>query len=376
MKKIILIIIAISFFSCQKEKRLSLEGNWQFDTIISLDESKGGYLHQKIVKATHYNFTIKNDSIIHFNKGFFDVLYIPIRRDSTMSRAVYYLGTQTDYFIKDSLLIYYDKFFNKNDTIKLLEISSNELILKTSDDLTLKLVKKVNNYFDSSKYDAITISKEGCMGFCPINFTYLNRNGNFYFKNKDNNATRADISTKLDKKKTIKLFNFFDKINLDNLEDNYYESVTDSENIYISYFKNGKIIKTISVYVKCPIELEEAINELSFAYQNVPKENDYESILGYDWSFGFQFENNNLTLLGSESAFLEVELSKAKKVNIKFDEKFEIDPGYFENKGKYKKILTDGRYYKFILKDNSSFVVDLGYNFIDKNPILKKDRIF
>lgn len=378
MKKIILIIIAISFFSCQKEKRLSLEGNWQFDTVVSYDKSKIGnpFIANEI--ASYFNFKIKNDSVIHFNEGFFDFISLEdtYSENQTHLRATYYLGTETKYFLKDSILVFYNKYNNKNDTIKLLKISQNELLIRSKEGVIFKLINKINNYFDDSKFDAIVVNRSPCFGICPFNFTYLDRKGNFYFKNLAYNTISSDISTKLDKNKTNALFSIIDKIDFIKHKDNYFRAVTDNQTNTISFFKNGKIIKTITTYADCPVDLKEAINEISYAYQNVPEENDYESILGNDETFGFQFKDKKLTLLPSEADFLEVELSRTKKVNIKFNEKFEIDPGYYENKGKYKKIFTDGRYYKFILKDNSSFVVDLGYNFIDKNPILKKNRIF
>ncbi len=272
-------------------------------------------------------------------------------------------------------MIYNNKYVHKNDTIKLLKINSKELLIKTKDGIVLRLVNKTNNYFDNSKYDAVVVNRSPCFGSCPFNFTYLDREGNFYFKNKEYNTTRSDIATKLNKKKTNYIFNIIDKIDFEKLEDRYFVGATDSQTNTISFFKDGKIVKTISSYIKCPVELKKAINELSFAYQNAPEENDYESILGDDESFGFRFNDKNLTLLDSEADFLEVELSRAKKVTLNFDAKYEIDPGYYGKGKKYKKIFTDGRYYKFILQDNSSFVIDLGYNFIIKNPILKQKRI-
>jgi hypothetical protein len=369
MKYIISVIILIFLFSCQKEKKLSLEGSWHFDTIVSYDKSLGGYLFVENEIAPHYNFTIKNDSIIHFNKGFFKRLYINSR-----AGASFYLGTETKYFLKDSLLIYFDKYVNKNDTIEILESNSKELLIKARKGFVLKLLKQSNKYFDNSRYDAVVVNRSPCYGICPFNFTYLDRNGNFYFKNLRYNTSRTDIATKLDKNSTNNLFDILDKIDFERLEDEYYIGATDSQTNTISFFKNGKIIKTISTYIKCPPQLEEAINELSFAYQNLPEETEYESILGNESTFGIQFTDSNLMLLPSEANFLEVELSRAKKVNIGFNEKYQIDLGYYEKSGDYKKIITNGRYYKFLKDDNSTFTVDLGYNFIELNPILKEDR--
>ncbi len=378
MKNYIYLFLVFLFFSCEKERELSLEGNWQFDTIVSYDKNIGGYSFIANEIASHFNFTIKNDSVIHFKKGFFNFLSLKdsYSENPTRLRAVYYLGTETDFFLKDSSLIYYDKSINKNDTIKLLNINRNELLIRTKDGLVLRLVNKVNNYFDNSKYDAVVVNRSPCFGYCPFNYTYLDRDGNFYFKNLGYNTTKSDIAVKLDKKKTNKLFKIIDKIDFQNLEDNYFLGATDSQTNTISFFKNGKIIKTISTYIKCPIELKEVINELSYAYQNTPDEKDYESILGNDEVFGLQFNDKNLTMLSSEADFLEVELSRAKKVTLDFEAKYEMDPGYYGEEKTNKKVFTDGRYFKFILQDDSSYVVDLGYNFIVKNPILAKKRIF
>ena len=377
MKNIFLLLVFL-FFSCQKERKFSMEGNWQFDTIVSYDKKMGGYSFVANEIAPHFNFSIINDSVINFNGGFFKNLTLKssYSENPTRLRATYYLGTETNFYLKDSLLIYYDRSINKNDTIKVLKINPNELLISTKDNLVLRLVNKVNKYFDNSKYDAVVINRSPCYGYCPFNYTYLDRDGNFYFKNLGYNTTKSDIATQLNKNKTNKLFKIIDKIDFENLEDNYFLGATDSQTNTISFFKNGKIIKTISTYIKCPIELKEVINELSYACQDIPDEKDYESILGNDETFGFQFNDKDLNLLSSEADFLEVELSRAKKVAVDFESKYEIDPGYYGSEKKYKKIYTDGRYYKFILQDNSSFVIDLEYNFVTKNPILKKDSIF
>ena len=40
----------------------------------------------------------------------------------------------------------------------------------------------------------------------------------------------------------------------------------------------------------------------------------------------------------------------------------------------FHKIETDGRYYTFYYNDNTTKTIDIGYNFIDTNPILTKPR--
>lgn len=380
MKNFIVIIISILLFSCEKQEKFSLVGEWCFDSVVLYEKNKNEYEAHEIEKSIgpNYEFIIKNDSVICFKNGFFNRISLKTKASCeeypSFNSLLYYLGTQTNYKISDSLLIYYDKSNKENDTIILKKINNNEIIIKIKENAVLKFVKKDNSYLDSNKYDAVVINRSPCFGSCPFNFTYLDRNGDYYFKSKGSNIIYNDISTTLTQDKIEYYFNILDRIDINKLNNYYSYPATCAQTNTISFFKKGKIVKTIEAYISTPIDLQFVINEISFAYQNVPQSFDFESILGEGYDYGMQFKNSNLRLLDSESDFLEVSLSKAKKVDINFEEKYEMNSYSFNRKDDSIKILTDGRYYKFIKKDDSSFTIDLGYNFIEINPILKEDR--
>lgn len=373
MKNFIVIIISIFLFSCEKEVKISLKGEWTLDSIIDYGDRKD-HLFAEDEFDDIANFKILNDSIIEFKSGFFDYLELTNRIDKSSSSALYYLGTQTKYSLKDSLLIFYNKNDNKKDTIRILKSDVDKISIQLKNKVTLNLKKINNKYFNSTKYDAVVVDRSPCLGYCPFNFAYIDRQGNFYFKNKGYNTIDGNIATKVSQDKVDYYFNIFDKIDIEKFEKTYQLSATDGQSNTISFFKNGKVVKTISTYLTSPIELKTVINELSYAYQFMPDEIKYYSVLGDDYLFGMQFENSNLRLLDSESDFLEVSLSMGKEVEIYFEPKYEMQVKAFYSEGPFKKILTDGRYYKFIKKDDSSFTIDLGYNFIEINPILKEDR--
>lgn len=373
MKNFIVIIISILLFSCENEVKISLKGEWTLDSIIDYGDRKD-HLFAEDEFDDIANFKILNDSIIEFKSGFFDYLELTNRIDKSSSSALYYLGTQTKYSLKDSLLIFYNKNDNKKDTIRILKSDVDKISIQLKNKVTLNLKKINNKYFNSTKYDAVVVDRSPCLGYCPFNFTYIDRQGNFYFKNKGYNTIDGNIATKVSQDKVDYYFNIFDKIDIEKFEKTYQLSATDGQSNTISFFKNGKVVKTISTYLTSPIELKTVINELSYAYQFMPDEIKYYSVLGDDYLFGMQFENSNLRLLDSESDFLEVSLSMGKEVEIFFEPKYEMQVKAFYSEGPFKKIITDGRYYKFIKKDDSSFTIDLGYNFIEINPILKEDR--
>ncbi len=373
MKSFVIVIISVLLFSCEKEEKISLVGEWTLDSIIDYGNRKD-YLFATDDFDDVANFKILNDSIIEFKSGFFDYLELKNKIDKSSSNALYYLGTQTKYNLKDSLLIFYNKNDNKKDTIRILKSDVDKIFIQLENKVVLNLKRINNKYFNNTKYDAVVVDRSPCLGYCPFNFTYIDRQGNYYFKNKGFNTIDGNIATKVSQDKVDYYFNIFDKIDIQKFNKTYQLSATDGQSNTISFFKNGKIVKTISTYLTSPIELKTVINELSYSYQFIPDQINYYSVLGDDYLFGIQFENRNLRLLDSESDFLEVSLSMGKEVEIDFEPKYEMQVKAFYSEGPYKKILTDGRYYKFIKKDDSSFTIDLGYNFIEINPILKEDR--
>lgn len=374
MKKLCLIVCFIIFFSCSKNKNEEIYGNWYFER--ELDSKK----NQKKSLLRHLDiegFNICNDSIIDFKKPFFYTIETKTRfgeiENTQYNYSSYYLGSKTKYIYTGNKLIYFNKSINKNDTIILKKVKDNLIIKLSNEDKKYEFVKRTSNYSNSTFYDAIIIDRGPCFGDCPINSTYINRNGEYFFKATGHNTVfDGNYTAEIEKNRIKQIFNIFDKIEFKKLKDVYTYSATDSQTNYITFIKNGKIVKTISSYIECPIDLKKALTELSYLYQQVN--------INYNQNFIFNEKlmncsfDDSIKLKDSEIFFLEILLSKAKDVKLNFNQKYKLD--FFSwGDEKIKSIYTDGRYYQITYKNNTSVIKDIGFNFVIANPILKTMRL-
>mgnify|MGYP006190447005 FL=1 len=194
-----------------------------------------------------------------------------------------------------------------------------------------------------------------------------------YFKGLGYNTNEEDFKTQLDLKTVTQIFDNFDKIDILKMDDSYYKSVTDAQNNSISFIKNGKIVKSIQDYAnKAPLDFFAAYNELSYLYQKVKKKNDI--VFLFDNRIHFpSFENKKVQnkICNSELFLLELELMKGKECDVSFEPKYSLNFSYLNQGFLFNKIETDGRYYRFIYKNNTSKTIDIGYNFIEVNSIIK-----
>lgn len=380
MRKIfILYLVTLFILSCDVENKSSNEkyiGDWYFEKELNSEKLKNSHPVHPYEKI---NFFIINDSILDFKSGFFylikDRFTLP---DSTLEHRFshYYLGTKTKYKIEKSNIIFFNKSENFWDTIKVLGISDNKIKVKNYNGRVFQLQKSENkSEFTTNEYDAIIVDRSPCFGSCPFNSTYINRNGDFYFKAYESNTVYDNYHSKLDEETLRKILMNFDKININDLKNHYSLNATDSQTNTISFIKNGEIIKTIETYIECPIDLEKALNELSFAYQKVNiKYEDNFSFRNKLMNTYFTGQNSKIYLKDSEFFLLEIELLKGKKSIKKFEEKYTLNFYEWTLKKTIKKITTDGQYYKIVYYDDTSKTIDLGYNFIEQNSIIKNNK--
>ena len=90
--------------------------------------------------------------------------------------------------------------------------------------------------------------------------------------------------------------------------------------------------------------------------------------------FSFTTNNFKFRLKQPESFFLEVALRNGRQVKTEINPKYILEFNDWNEESEVKKINTDGRYYQIVMKDNTTKTIDIGYNFIEKNPIIKKNR--
>jgi hypothetical protein len=386
MKRVTLISFLLLVISCQKEsqklKQNPYLGDWSYDTIVKYDSTRTHMgLRFFLVSYGHMpNFSILNDSVLDFKPGFLYHINNKIEANNNDDRytgSAYYLGTKTNCRIKESTIFFFNKTEARWDTIRVKKIVGDTMIVCDKKEVEYRFLRKHNDYSDDTKYDAISLQRSPCFGHCPFNSTYIDRKGNFYFKAYDSNTQYGNFHSKLDNEKVKDIFNKFDKINILKLKDSYFASATCGQTNTISFFKNGKIIKTIECYLDGPEDLISAYTYLSYMYQQL---DSYDS---RDDKFVFEdyvalsrveFGKENYRLKESESFFLEVAIRNGKRTKVQFEEKYNLR--FFEIKGvsDISKILSDGRYYKFTNRDNTSFTIDIGYNFMDENPIIKQKR--
>jgi hypothetical protein len=380
MKKSLSIFVLILLFSCQKKESNPNIGNWYFDQIVDYDSTKIKF--PKIILeaefAPYYNFEILNDSVLDYKQGFYYTITNKVWNGNERHhflRSYYFLGSKTKYKIDKSNILFFDKTSKDWDTIRIKKISNDTMIVQGYENAFYRLIKKQNNHFDDKSYDAITVDRSPCFGSCPFNSTYLDRNGNFFFKAYSSNTQIKNSYSKLDSSQVKYYFNLFDKIPIFDLKDNYSIQATDGQTNTISFFKNGKIVKTISCYMKTPIDLQKAYSELSYAYQNVRVEDDFEFLFMEKVNlFSFETSNSEFRLKESESFFLEVALRNGKQVKTEMNSNYNLKFSDWNEVSDVLKITTDGRFYQIMMKDKTIKTIDIGNNFIEKNPIIKKNR--
>ena len=182
----------------------------------------------------------------------------------------------------------------------------------------------------------------------------------------------------------------FRKAQILELKTEYSASWTDDETISTTFLKHDEIKKSIEDYGRTgPDELVWAYPSLRYLFQYIALEKiDSTKIPPYLNLHFFRFEKGDkvLSLTQSESFLLWNYLRKGSLVQANFDGKYnmtfarnyiwapsydELDNAYNEqSENKVKNIVTDGRYYTFILHGQQPLTIDIGFDFLTQNKKL------
>ncbi len=371
MKNYLYFLLCLLLFSCEKKEENPFIGNWSNADSINQNED-------------NFGLNILNDSILEYQFGFYK--YVPTKmrvlhfdRDTTEMniQALRFLGTKTKFKLKDSILSFWDLTDSIWNTYHIKKINQDTLNLIDKNKKEYRLVKNKNTYNDTTQYDAIIVNRDYIgLGLTGINTTYINRKGEIYYKGSGFNTNEDHFIAKLDLKTVKPIFEKFDQIDIFKMKNSYQRSVTDAQNNTITFIKNGKIVKTIQDYArKAPIDFYAAYNELSYLFQKATHYNTVNFIFDNRVDFP-SLENKTFkhTLYNSELFLLDLELRKGKVTTTSFEPKYTLNFSYYNQGFLFHKIETDGRYYTFYYNDNTTKTIDIGYNFIDANPILTKPR--
>ncbi len=107
----------------------------------------------------------------------------------------------------------------------------------------------------------IGMEKTACYGQCPVYTLKIDSRGRGRFNGIENTSLTGEYAFRLNKKELEQLRTGFDTIGFFELEDRYYEMVTDLPTTYIRYRSGGKD-KKIMDYSGAPTQLKKLEKQL------------------------------------------------------------------------------------------------------------------
>ncbi|MGB5983155.1 MAG: DUF6438 domain-containing protein [Nonlabens sp.] len=215
------------------------------------------------VKDQSQVFRYDGFSIIQDRYDYFDGFYDRKRGRNQESQ---YFGHLTDFKVAGGSLYYYNPikkgFFFKG---KIESLTRDELVLVDNENNPQTYLKKKTRIHDT--FDRIDISLSPCYGPCPVFDLTVSKDGSAVLK-----AERH-----LDKKDTYKtaiplplvdyLFSKFEQQPILKYKTRYAASHTDDQTVTLKFYRNGKLVKTITDYGSySPQELLWAIQTLKFLH--------------------------------------------------------------------------------------------------------------
>jgi hypothetical protein len=175
----------------------------------------------------------------------------------------------------------------------------------------------------------------------------------------------------VDKKNFKEIKNTFSRTPVSTLKEEYIMPVKDTEEITVTFIKDGKIVKTIrDNYRLVPHEFYWAYSSLRYLYQNLKTDTISSRFSLYPFtSMLIESTNKRFLLRGSEAFYLWLMLMNKPETNQSFMEVYQI-----QNMGKdeIKTMTSDGRFFKIVDRDGRSKTYDLGYDFFTHNQLLSK----
>jgi hypothetical protein len=392
LSKLIILIFCSTFIltACkQKSKKDLIIGNWRLlkerinepTDSVTMDPSDPFDIPDR---GTAYTFI--NDSLVDSRTEYYKIIRPKGRR-----REFQFIGTQTKYkIINDTLKIYDLTYSIWDDGRKIAKLTSDSLILVGVDGQRQVFLKHEYNIDSNPEFDQISLSTSGCYGSCPIINIIIDSNGYVLFYGEMYVSKIGFYEGQISKDKFNAIEKEFRKAKILDLKKEYSASWTDDETITTTFLKQGEIKKSIEDYGRTgPDELVWAYTSLRYLFQDIALEKiDSTKIPPYLNLHFFRFEKGDqiLSLTQSESFLLWNYLRKGSLVQENFDGKYkmnftrnytwapsydELDNAYNEqSENKVKNIVTDGRYYTFILHGQQPLTIDIGFDFLTQNKKL------
>lgn len=374
-------LVAFSLVICigcikRKPENLLVGGQW----VTEYNREHGWW------NRVTYSFI--NDSIV-------DTKHKPyFRYDTSKSyfkrlRSAKYLGTKTKYKIEEDSLKIYDleeKTWGKG--IKLAKLTKDTLILTKPDEARKVFVRKFCDLSGKARFDKIVLHRfPGWAGaFVHI---IIEANGNVFVKGHFNRTDQGEdyyfVST-ISAERFKEIEENFLRVDYNRLRSYYDIGGTDATTISTTFCKGNKIVKSVVDYGPCgPDELVWAYPELEFLYQSLDLKRIPDEKLPLYTKLGLWWMNSGKEeahLSSSDNFLLSYYLMKGVRIlDQAIQAKYIVtdvrdltlkDP--VKEKSRVSKVESDGRLFKFYERNGESYIIDIGFNFLDENFAVFKEE--
>lgn len=352
--------------SCRNKSQEAIEEKLLGEWVCIGKENKASSLSGDTQPTLEYSI-IKNgygfyvDNVCDVKLGFFKV-------DDSTYKSVF-LGTKTIYKVEDDSL----KIFNLVDSnwisAKIVCLNKDTLSLEKKFGEIRKYLKMDERKSQSYGFDELIVSSSGCFGSCPINNTLIKNDGTVYYYGVAYNAINGHFISKVDDSDFSEIERKFKKSNFEFLENGYYADWSDDEEITVTFVKDNRIVKTISDYGrKAPIDFIWSYHPVRFLNERLQlKPLVLDSWDMEMWVDEFESKDSITLLFDAEKYYLWTKLLESKTVSSDFKASHRL----INREAKPTSVgETDGRYFRFKLKNGRQVTLDLGFNFLQKNRAL------
>jgi len=359
IRNLLVVLVVLLFVSCEKKSQTPQEmilGNW----VEVKKKTKGEEDLPPPPGNDTLGYEFKGNGICEFKHGYFD--YEKFYNDTSSQRIVPYLGTETKYIIRHKKLNIYNPISKQWDEYRIKKITPDSLVIDNGSEILF--AKKQYDTLNAPDFDTVILSSSPCYGSCPVNNIMIDANGNVAYQGLFHVKNIGFYWGKIKAKEFNSIMKQFKSSDYIHLKSGYFATHTDDRTVYVTFVKNGKIVKAITDYGSdAPKEFVWAYEPLIFKAQNIkftPQKSP--QFLNTDFN-KIVFPKQNLYLFESEFFYLLSKFRSGIEIDTQFEEKYEM---YYYNK-LVEKVKTDGRNYKFYLKDGTTHTIDIGFDFLTAN---------
>lgn len=335
-------------------------GDWLFVKVERSESVQTDSLDVYTPTKMLHGYTFKEGGVCQSLPGYFKM---------SESTDIEFSGKNTKYVLyKDSLRIF-NLARNGWDKRRIVSLTDKNLVLQIDDTTNLIYKKEIHPIARKLSFDKIIVSLSSSSGYSARDIV-LSKNGDIVFYNEPWRKKNGMFTSKISLQDFQNIEDDFSKAHIDGLKNIYECTCSEFEQVTVTFIKDGKIYKTVrDEGAEAPKEFYWAYNSTTYLYQLLKLQPESIDQRFPNEMYAFKKGNKIISLERSEGFYLSYLLKSAKVVKEKFKADFLL---YSLSQNEFDDIRTDGRFYKIKLKDGTSETLDLGYNFLVKNELMKK----